>query len=124
MDKVKFGVAFAAGITVGAVGTLALQAGRGRGGGRPGGEILLLPMILLLIWTGYCLRCSREKLPLLMQDPEEADEPETDAYQRGYDDGYTDAVDVMAYTRPPRKRPTKKRRRADRQTVPERSPGA
>ena len=55
-------------------------------------------------------------------EPEDA--PESADYWRGYDEGYTDALDTMAYSRPPRRRPTKKRRRKDRQAVPERRQGA
>lgn len=64
MNKWKFGVVFAAGVTAGAFCMVALQTGLGRSG-RPGGEILVLPMVVLLIWAGWCLGRSRDTLPMM-----------------------------------------------------------
>lgn len=127
MSKTKFAAIFGGGLLAGALGAAAVQAAMGRSG-TYGGEVLLLPMVLLLLYAGYCLGRSRDGLQRLVQEaaggvePEES--PESADYWRGYDEGYTDALDTMAYSRPPRRRPTKKRRRKDRQAVPERRQGA
>lgn len=127
MNKWKFGVVFAAGVAAGAFCMIALQTGLGRNG-RPGGEILVLPMVVLLLWAGWCLGQSRDGLHRLVQEAaggvEPEDASESTDYWRGYDEGYTDALDTMEYSRPPRRRPSKKRRRKDRQPVPERRQGA
>lgn len=127
MSKTKFAAIFGGGLLAGALGAAAVQEAMGRSG-TYGGEVLLLPMVLLLLYAGYCLGRSRDGLQRLVQEaaggvePEES--PESADYWRGYDEGYTDALDTMEYSRPPRRRPTKKRRRKDRQAVPERRQGA
>lgn len=127
MSKMKFAAIFGGGLLAGMLGAMAVQTAMGRSG-TYGGEVLLLPMVLLLLYAGYCLGRSRDGLQRLVQEaaggvePEES--PESADYWRGYDEGYTDALDTMKYSRPPRRRPTKKRRRKDRQAVPERRQGA
>lgn len=127
MSKMKFAAIFGGGLLAGMLGAMAVQTAMGRSG-TYGGEVLLLPMVLLLLYAGYCLGRSRDGLQRLVQEaaggvePEES--PESADYWRGYDEGYTDALDTMEYSRPPRRRPTKKRRRKDRQAVPERRQGA
>lgn len=127
MSKLKFASIFGGGLLAGMLGAMAVQTAMGRSGAY-GGEVLLLPMVLLLLYAGYCLGRSRDDLQRLVQEaaggdePEEA--PESTDYWRGYDEGYTDALDTMEFSRPPRRRPHKKRRRKDRQPVPERRQGA
>lgn len=127
MSKVKFSAIFGGGLLAGVLGAMAVQTAMGRSGAY-GGEVLLLPMVLLLLYAGYCLGRSRDGLHRLVQeaagDVEPEDASESADYWRGYDEGYTDALDTMEYSRPPRRRPSKKRRRKDRQAVPERRQGA
>ncbi len=128
MSKLKFAGIFGAGLLAGVLGTAAAQTALGRNGGTYGGELLILPMVLLILYAGYSLGRSRDDLQRLVQEAAGGDEPEESPesadYWRGYDEGYTDALDTMEYSRPPRRRPTKKRRRKDRQAVPERRQGA
>ena len=127
MSKTKFAAIFGGGLLAGALGAAAVQAAMGRSG-TYGGEILLLPMVLLLLYAGYCLGRSRDGLQRLVQEaaggdePEEA--PESTDYWRGTDEGFPAALATMEFSRPPRRRPTKKRRRKDPQAVPERRQGA
>lgn len=128
MNKWKFGVVFAAGTATGAFGMLALQTGMGRSG-RPGGEMLVLPMVFLLLWAGWCLGRSRDTLPALREVPADTDAEEyrketLPGYWCGYSDGYDDALETMEFSKPVRNRPEKKRRRKDRKAVPERRKGA
>lgn len=128
MNKWKFGVVFAAGVAAGAFCMIALQTGLGRSG-RPGGEILVLPMVVLLLWAGWCLGQSRYTFPMMGvaetdTDAEEYVKENLPGYWSGYSDGYDDALETMEFSRPPRRRPAKKRRRKDRQAVPERRQGA
>lgn len=128
MNKWKFGVVFAAGVTAGAFCMVALQTGLGRSG-RPGGEILVLPMVVLLIWAGWCLGRSRDTLPMMRvtatdTDAEEYVKENLPGYWSGYSDGYDDALETMEFSKPVRNRPEKKRRRKDRKAVPERRKGA
>lgn len=124
MSKTKFAATFGGGLLAGALGAMAVQTAMGRSGAY-GGEVLLLPMVLLLLYAGYCLGRSRDDLHRLVQEATGEEEgPESADYWRGYDEGYTDALDTMEYSRLPRRRPTKKRRRKDRQAVPERRQGA
>lgn len=127
MSKLKFAAIFGGGLLAGALGAAGAQTAMGRSG-TYGGEILLLPMVLLLLYAGYCLGRSRDGLQRLAQEAaggvEPEDAPESADYWRGYDEGYTDALGVMEFSRPPRRRPAKKRRRKDRQAVPERRQGA
>lgn len=127
MSKTKFAAIFGGGLLAGVLGAMAVQTAIGRSG-TYGGEVLLLPMVLLLLYAGYCLGRSRDGLQRLVQEAAGGVEPEDASesadYWRGYDEGYTDALDTMEYSRPPRRRPSKKRRRKDRQAVPERRQGA
>ena len=126
MNKWKFGVVFAAGVAAGAFCMIALQTGLGRNG-RPGGEILVLPMVVLLLWAGWCLGRSRDGLHRMVQQAKgevTVDGSESAEYWNGYDEGYTDALETMEFSKPVRNRPEKKRRRKDRKSVPERRKGA
>ena len=109
MSKVKFTVIFAAGAVAGAFGMYALNVALARDGGALGGEALVIPLVVLLLWAGYCLGHAKETVAELLDLPTE---------------GYDDALATMEFARPPRKRPTKKRRRSDRQALPERRKGA
>lgn len=126
MSKLKFAVIFAAGAVAGAFGMYALNVALARNGGALGGEVLVIPLVVLLLWAGYCLGHAKEQVQALLDLPqsdriEPADSTE---YWRGYTDGYDDALATMEFARPPRKRPTEKRRRSDRQPLPERRKGA
>lgn len=128
MNKWKFGVVFAAGVAAGAFGMIALQTGLGRNS-RPGGEILVLPMVALLLWAGWCLGRSWDTFQMMRAtatdiDAEEYVNENLPGYWSGYSDGYDDALETMEFSKPVRSRPEKKRRRKDRKAVPERRKGA
>lgn len=128
MNKWKFCVVFAAGVAAGAFCMIALQTSLGRSG-RPGGEILVLPMVVLLLWAGWCLGRSRDTFPMMGvaetdTDAEEYVKENLPGYWSGYSDGYDDALETMEFSKPVRNRPEKKRRRKDRKAVPERRKGA
>lgn len=126
MNKLKFAVIFAAGAVAGAFGMYALNAALARDGGALGGEVLVIPLVALLLWAGYCLGQARDKLPSLLNLPQadEIEPADNTEYWHGYTEGYDDALATMEFARPPRRRPTKKRRRSDRQALPERRKGA
>lgn len=125
MNKLKFAVFFAAGAVAGAFGMYALNVALARDGGALGGEALVIPLIVLLLWAGYCLGHARETVSELLDLPDDEIEPEDNAEcWHGYTEGYDDALSTMEFARPPRKRSTKKQRRSDRQALPERRKGA
>ena len=116
---------FAAGAVAGAFGMYALNVALARDGGALGGEALVIPLVVLLLWAGYCLGHARETVAELLELPADEIEPaDNTEYWHGYTEGYDDALATMEFARPPRKRPTKKRRRSDRQALPERRKGA
>lgn len=107
--KLKCGYATVGGIMCGAlvgmfVGALAVSASIGY-------------MLLLLGVWGLCLYVvarnvmadARREEALLHQPAEELGDPEElpPLYWEGYDRGYDEALESMAYTRPPRVRPPK-----------------
>lgn len=61
MSKVKFTVIFAAGAVAGAFGMYALNVALARDGGALGGEALVIPLVVLLLWAGYCLGTPRRR---------------------------------------------------------------
>lgn len=126
MNKLKFTVIFAAGAVAGACCMYALNVALARDGGALGGEALVIPLVVLLLWAGYCLGHARETVAELLDLPQADEiEPEDNTdYWHGYAEGFDDALDAMEFARPPRTRPTKKRRRSDRQALPERRKGA
>ena len=126
MNKLKFAVIFAAGAVAGAFGMYALNVARARDGGTLGGEALVILLVVLLLWAGYCLGHARETVAELLDLPQadEIEPADNTEYWHGYTEGYDDALATMEFARPPRKRPTKKRRRSDRQALPERRKGA
>ena len=126
MSKLKFAVIFAAGAVAGAFGMYALNAASARNGGALGGEALVIPLVVLLLWAGYCLGHAKERVQALLDlsQGDEIEPADNTEYWRGYAEGYDDALATMEFARPPRKRPTKKRRRSDRQALPERRKGA
>ena len=126
MNKLKFAVIFAAGAVAGAFGMYALNVALARDGGTMGGEALVIPLVVLLLRAGYCLGHARETVAELMDLPQadEIEPADNTEYWHGYTEGYDDALATMEFARPPRKRPTKKRRRSDRQALPERRKGA
>lgn len=126
MNKLKFAVIFAAGAVAGAFGGYALNVALARDGGPLGGEALVIPLVILLLWAGYCLGHTKETVAELLALPqtEEIEPTENTEYWRGYTEGYDDALTAMEFSRPPRKRPAKKQRRSDRQALPERRKGA
>ena len=125
MSKVKVTVIFAAGAVAGAFCMYALNVALARDGGALGGEALVIPLVVLLLWAGYCLGHAKETVAELLDLPTDEIEPADNAeYWHGYTEGYDDALATMEFARPPRKRPTKKRRRSDRQALPERRKGA
>lgn len=126
MSKMKFAAIFGGGLLAGMLGAMAVQTAIGRSG-TYGGEILLLPMVLLLLYAGYCLGRSRDGLHRMVQQAKgevTVDGSESAEYWNGYDEGYTDALETMEFSKPVRNRPEKKRRRKDRKSVPERRKGA
>ena len=78
-------------------------------------------MILLLGVWGLCLYITAHSLmddarreeAVLNQPAEEFDNPDElpSLYWEGYDRGYEDALESMAYTRPPRVRPPKSKKK-------------
>lgn len=113
MNKWKFGGMFAAGAVSGAFCMVALQAGLARGGGRPGGEVLVLPLVVLLVWVGWCLGHSAAEISRLDHEDIDTGLAENAEYCRGYNDGYDDALVTMEFARPPKNRPDKKRRQKE-----------
>ena len=125
MSKVKFTVIFAAGAVAGAFCMYALNVALARDGGALGGEALVIPLGVLLLCGRDCLGLGREAMAKLLDLPTDEIEPaDNTEYWHGYTEGYDDALATMEFARPPRKRPTKKRRRSDRQALPERRKGA
>ena len=66
MSKVKFTVIFAAGAVAGAFGMYALNVALARDGGALGGEALVIPLVVLLLWAGYCLGHAKETVAELL----------------------------------------------------------
>lgn len=85
-------------------------------------------MILLLGAWGLCLYITSRSLmddarreeAVLNQPAEEFDNPDElpSLYWEGYDRGYEDALESMAYTRPPRVRPPKSKKKVLSLTTP------
>lgn len=75
MSKVKFTVIFAAGAVAGAFGMYALNVALARDGGALGGEALVIPLVVLLLWAGYCLGHAKETVAELLDLPTDEIEP-------------------------------------------------
>ena len=102
MSKVKFTVIFAAGAVAGAFGMYALNVALARDGGALGGEALVIPLVVLLLWAGYCLGHAKETVAELLDLPTDEIEPADNAeYWHGYTEGYDDALATMEFARRP-----------------------